>query len=218
MRKIQLTSIGLSLSAETIFAEGAVLVVGDDIPDDIAMARLAAGTAIIVVDDGDLSPAFLEAVAAYDLAVLVVSHAMETLLTAVEAGGRREAVAFMEHMSRAIEGRELLKPRFEAIEELALAFRLGEDATHQSEGGASSGQTADQADSVSSSAGGEGASSPAGSVVADQDAAANAQPGAPSPDPPPAPAPPAPEPAAPAKKTTSKARAPATPPAAASGD
>lgn len=82
--QVRLTTIDLALDGQ-VHPVGAVLVVGDQIPAELAERRLAARTAELVVSGEAIPPAIAEALAALDRAGLAVITAGGVLLDLVEA-------------------------------------------------------------------------------------------------------------------------------------
>ncbi len=93
--EIRLTQIGLRLD-EQDFAEGAVLLVGSDIPTELATARLAAGTAEIV---GAELPAHIGALLDLHIAAITaVPPTMVALFDALEGADDQHVLAVLDRL------------------------------------------------------------------------------------------------------------------------
>lgn len=109
--RLQLTTIALDYDGAR-FNEGDIVVVGEDIPADLAQARLAAKTAVIVID-GDAPPAEVAlAIEAVRAAMGSFADALEVMVVAVETAGGAGALAVK---AMADEVREALAPRYDAL-------------------------------------------------------------------------------------------------------
>jgi hypothetical protein len=115
--KIRLHTIGLRHDGRN-FPEGVDHEVGDgedQIPADLAEARLAAKTAVVVYADG-VEPEFALALADYVSALTGLGDRLVVVLDLAEAGGDDDAVALVEaikgHNARLV---ETVGPRMEAL-------------------------------------------------------------------------------------------------------
>lgn len=129
MERIRLTSIALDLppakpgEANVRLETGVVLVVGEDIPADLAEARVAAGTATIVTDEGDMSPAVSDGVAAFLSQLGQLQTATRALLDLVEGGTDADAVAVFEQLKNPIAPPEDLWDRMDVLSDRVKAAR-----------------------------------------------------------------------------------------------
>lgn len=84
--KIRLTTIALALAADRVLQIGQDLVVGEDIPGDLAQMRLDAGTAEIVPDGPALPPDLAAAIADYQRCAHAALMAGVSLIALAEQG------------------------------------------------------------------------------------------------------------------------------------
>lgn len=122
--RIQLTTIALRHSGRT-FAEGAVLtgrVLGqgeaygdDEIPLNLAQARLEAETATLVISGGSLSQATAQALVVVQSQIAAFHGQIVVFLDAVQAGSDEDVRAVFNEVNRLVEGFE---PTMQRISEL----------------------------------------------------------------------------------------------------
>lgn len=93
--EIRLTQIGLRLD-EQDFAEGAVLLVGSDIPTELATARLAAGTAEIV--GAELPEHIVNLLDLHVAAIAAVPPTMVALFDALEGADDQHVLAVLDRL------------------------------------------------------------------------------------------------------------------------
>ena len=91
--KIRLNTIALALAADQVLPIGVDLVVGEDIPVDLAQMRLDAGTADVVPDGPALPPELAAAIAEYQRCAHAALMAGVSLIALAEQGDNEAAHA-----------------------------------------------------------------------------------------------------------------------------
>lgn len=166
--KIRLTSIALRLSADQDFAIGEELIVGEDIPAELAQRRLDANTAELVVDGEAVSPELSLAMAALDTHGRGLAEASLALLALGEAGDDSAVIAIANAFKAQFEVMTSqltydVNSRLDSLYQRAAEASQSIALTLTSAGSADGQEPDDQAQQVSgstNSAGSAGASAP----------------------------------------------------------
>lgn len=141
--RLQLTTIALDYDGKR-FNEGDIVVVGEDVPAELAQARLAARTAVMVLDGETPPPEVIASLDAVRQAMETSLQALEAMVVAVETAGPafyHFAIEAAEEFANAFEPRkDALQPRLEALEnsvreQAAAALATSNDNPSEQTGG-----------------------------------------------------------------------------------